>query len=101
MDKIKLTERAKEILRLLKDNKYKVRDADREDLNLLEIEGLGTGQRLTDHSFHTFKITDMGSAYLYSNPKLSNPSIWDDKKYIITTLISVVALIISIIAIIK
>ena len=38
---------------------------------------------------------------MYDNPKLNNPSIWDDKKYIITTVISVVALIISIIALLK
>lgn len=99
MDKIKLTKRAKEILRLLKENKYKLSDNDKEDLNLLEIEGLGSGQKLSDHSYNTFRITDKGKAYIYSNPKLNNPSIWDDKKYIITTTISILALVISIIAI--
>lgn len=100
MEKIKLSNRAKEILRLLKDKKYNVNDDDREDLNLLEMEGLGSGQKLTDHSYNTFRITDKGRAYIYSNPKLYNPSIWDDKKYIITTVISVLALILSLIAII-
>ncbi|GEM_PF-1970348 len=95
MNKIKLTERAKKILYLLKDLKYEVTNEDSEDLNLLEIEGLGYGQKLTNGSYITFSITDKGRAYISSNPELRNPSIWDDKKYIIKTAISILAIIIS------
>jgi autotransporter-associated beta strand protein len=46
-------------------------------------------------------LTDIGEAYLYSNPQLKDPSIWDDKKYWINTAISLVALIVAIIALFK
>lgn len=100
MEKIKLTKGAKEILRLLYAKKYEPQEKDYNDLNLLAIEGLAFGQKLIGNQYNTFTITDLGRAYIYSNPKLSNPSIWDDKKYIITTLISIIALILSLIAII-
>ena len=92
MEKIKLTKRGKKILLLLKEGKYKPEKSDFNELNLLTIEGLG----LCD-SFITYQLTDKGKAYLLSNPKLKNPSIFDDKKYIVTTIISIIALILSII----
>ncbi|MBR6197125.1 MAG: hypothetical protein IKQ72_05930 [Bacteroidaceae bacterium] len=101
MNKIYLTKRAKEILRLLNEKKYKLSDNDKDDLILLEIEGLGSGKKLVGQSYCTFIITEKGKAYIYSNPRLRNPSIWDDKKYIINTIISVISIIISIIAICK
>lgn len=97
MKKIKLTNRAKEILLLLKENKYKVKKSDYSDLKLLAFEGLGQGTEGLSDSYITFQLTDKGKAYLHSNPKLNNPSIFDDKKYIVTTIISIIALILSII----
>ena len=47
------------------------------------------------------ELTDRGKAYIASNPSLKNPTIWDDKKYIINTIISVAALIVAIIALFK
>lgn len=97
MEKIKLTNRGKEILLLLKENKYKVEESDYSELELLTFEGLGQGTKGLSDSYITYQLTDKGKAYLLSNPKLNNPSIFDDKKYIVTTIISIIALILSII----
>ncbi len=101
MEKVKLTDRCKEILIGLNDRTYQPLKEDNEALLLLHEYGFLAGNRLTTEEMQTCRITPKGQAYLYYNPKLKNPSIWDDKKYIITTVISVVALIISIIALIK
>ena len=47
------------------------------------------------------QLTNKGRAYIATNPSLNNPTIWDDKKYIINTIISVLALVVAIIALIK
>ena len=47
------------------------------------------------------QLTDSGIAYLHQNPKHKNPSIWQDKKYIINIAIPLFALVISTIALIK
>ena len=46
-------------------------------------------------------LTDRGRAYIACNPTLKNPTIWDDRKYIINMIISVAALIVAIIALFK
>lgn len=98
MEKIKLTNNAKRILLILNKNEEPViSDADERDLYLLEqeelivLEGCKNGCPFPE-------ITRKGLSYVQMNPKLSNPSIWDDKKYWITTGISVVALAFSIYA---
>lgn len=98
MEKIKLTNNAKRILLILNKNEEPViSDADERDLYLLEqeelivLEGCKNGYPFPE-------ITRKGLSYVQMNPKLSNPSIWDDKKYWITTGISVVALAFSIYA---
>lgn len=101
MKKIKLTDRCKVILRLLNDKQYTPVPEDNKALLLLHEEGLISGNRYSSGEIYTCRITPKGEAYIYSNPKLKNPSIWDDKKYLITTAISIAALIISIIAIFK
>ena len=58
---------------------------DKEKLNLLTIEGLGKGNKVSGDVYITYQLTDYGKAYLLSNPKLKTPSIFDDKKYIVTT----------------
>lgn len=97
MEKVKLTNRCKEILRGLNDKTYKPLKEDNEALLLLHEYGFLAGNRLSTKEMQTCRITPKGQAYLYDNPKLKNPSIWDDKKYIITTSIAVLALVISII----
>ena len=98
MEKIKLTNNAKRILLILNKNEESViSDADERDLYLLEqeelivLEGCKNGYPFPE-------ITRKGLSYVQMNPKLSNPSIWDDKKYWITTGISLAALVLSIYA---
>ena len=99
MDKIKLTDNAKRILLALYNNEeLNITDTDERDLIVLDQEGLVNPERTADGSFPY--ITDKGTAYVYMNPKLKNPSIWDDQKYWITTGIAIAALILSLIAII-
>ncbi len=100
MDKIKLTDNAKRILLALsKEEELRLTDADEKDLILLEQEGLVNPNWTHDGPYPD--IMDKGIAYVLMNPKLKNPSIWDDKKYWITTGISVLALIISLIVLFK
>ena len=98
MEKIKLTNNAKRILLILNKNEEPViSDADERDLYLLEqeelivLEGCKNGYPFPE-------ITRKGLSYVQMNPKLSNPSICDDKKYWITTGISLAALALSIYA---
>lgn len=67
---------------------------------ILENESLVHGTKGKDGILAP-RLTAMGEAYIASNPKLKNPSIWEDTKYIINTTISIIALIISLIALIK
>ena len=97
MEKIKLPKRAKEILWLLNEEKYKPKEEDMEVLNYLEVAGFGEVLTTAD-GLEDFELNEFASAYLYWNPKLKNPSIWDDKKDWITTGISGVALVFSIYA---
>ncbi|MDE5783044.1 MAG: hypothetical protein K2H97_01800 [Prevotella sp.] len=101
MEKIKLTKRGREILLLIKENRYNLTKSDYEELNLLTVEGLGQGTKAYGDSYINYRLTDKGRAYLLSNPQLKNPSIWDDKKYIITTGVAIIALFISILSIFK
>ena len=100
MEKIYLPQKAKEILWQLNEEKYVPKEEDMEVLNFLEVAGFGEVLTTAD-GLEDFEINEFASAYLYWNPKLKNPTIWDDKKYLITTVIAVAAIIISIIALFK
>ena len=101
MEKIYLTDNAKRILlSLKKDENFMPNEDDDNDIILLEQEELLHAERTMDGLAYV-EITDKGIAYMHVNPKLNNPSIWDDKKYIITTAISAAAFVISIIALFK
>jgi len=100
MEKIYLPQKAKEILWQLNEEKYVPKEEDMEVLNFLEVAGFGEVLTTAD-GLEDFEINEFASAYLYWNPKLKNPTIWDDKKYLITTAIAVAAIIISIIALFK
>jgi len=98
MEKIRLTKNAKRILRILnKSEDLIISETDEKDLYLLEqeelieLDGYKNGQPFPE-------ITRKGISYILMNPTLSNPSIWDDKKYWITTGISVLAFLLSVIA---
>lgn len=102
MDRIKLSKEEKLLLKRLSARKYpdQVLEEDIETFIILENESLVHGTKGKDGILGP-RLTAMGEAYIASNPKLKNPSIWEDKKYIISTTISIVALIISVIALIK
>ena len=100
MEKISLPQKAKELLWQLNEDKYIPKEEDMEVLNFLEVAGFGEVQTTAD-GLEDFELNEFASAYLYWNPKLKNPTIWDDKKYLITSAIAVVAIIISIIALFK
>ncbi len=102
MYKIELNNNCKRILLLLKrDCEYMIRDNDNEDINILIILDLIQATKLIGDKYCAPILTEKGHAYIHWNPKLKNPSIWDDKKYWITTSIAILSLILSIIAIIK
>ncbi len=106
MEKIKLSKDSKRILLSLYKGNYgdMVPEADLEVFNLLEVEGFVKSARTKGDSHVEMlapRLTDEGRAYIASNPSLQNPNIWDDKKYIINTIISVVALAVAIIALFK
>lgn len=101
MEKVYLTENAKQILgSLKKGNIVEPKESDSNDIILLMQEEFITAQK-TVGGFANLQLTDKATAYIHINPKLKNPSIWDDKKYIITTAIAIAAIVISIIALFK
>lgn len=99
MERIYLPKRSKEVLLLIKEDKYRYIESDKRDMDLLEEEGLINPEWTCDGPFP--RLLEKGEAYIYVNPNLKNPSIWEDKKYWITTVISFIALTFSIIAIFK
>ena len=101
MEKTELTYKAKLVLRVINSGRnFPFIKPFRDDLILLQEEGLISLIKSEDDHLYAY-LTSKGVKYLLLNPDLKNPSIWDDKKYWITIGISVVALIISLIAIIK
>ena len=106
MEKVKLSKDSKRILLALYNGKYpdRVPESDLEFFNLLEVEGFVKSAHAKGDGHMEMlapRLTEEGKAYITTNPTLKNPSIWDDKKYIINTIISVLALIVAIIALIK
>ena len=92
MEKIYLSEEEKKILKEIKNGCYTRLDDDQYYINnLKDYDMIWTTK---DNS----GITAKGISYFRCNPKLNNPSIWNDKKYIITTIISGVAILIAIAA---
>ena len=103
MEKIELNDNCKAILSQLNSRSRQLlyKEDDYDAIRYLVAIGLINAKELSGKSHRDLVLTEQGRTYLYENPKLKNPSIWDDKKYWITTAISIVALIISIIAILK
>ena len=103
MEKVDLSKKCKKILSQLRGNKRELlyKDGDYEDIKYLISIGFITGCELMHNNYTNLKLTDKGRQYLYENPNLKNPSIWDDWKYWITTAISFAALIVSFIALLK
>ena len=101
MEKKELTKNAKLFLRAISQGtEIPVTDSNKGDLILLKEEGLISFE-ISMNGYQYPVLTQKGIAYVHVNPELKNPSIWDDRKFWISTGISIVALIISIIAISK
>lgn len=100
MDKIKFSKDEKRVLLALAKGEYpnQVPEQDYGIMNLLEVYNLVSTTKVIGDRMIAPHLTDRGKAYLTANPKLKNPSILDDKKYVINTIISVAALTVAIIA---
>ncbi|MFR9546186.1 MAG: hypothetical protein SNJ29_11495 [Rikenellaceae bacterium] len=100
MEKIFLSKEEKRLLApiLSKGFGANFSDEDNQWLYLLEEKGFIHTNKCEGGSVYTASRTDYAVAYVAFNPDLSNPSIWDDKKYLVTTAISLFAVVISILA---
>lgn len=99
MDRIYLSKPCKRILRAIKDMKYnEIPESDTEDLLLLENIGLVDVEWCEFGYALIANLSNKGIAYMRVNPKLNNPSIFEDMKFWINTSISFAALVVAIIA---
>ena len=96
MDRIQLNKREKEILRLLKAGLFSavVEKKDELPIKKLIFEGLVVCKEDEYGTLLVPNLTEKGELYLYDNPKLRNPSIFQDRGFVI----SIIAIVISIIA---
>lgn len=103
MERIELSKKQRAIYNAIAREEYPnvCNKEDIEDIIVLREKGLVRGINVISGDIVAVRLTDQGRAYLHQNPKLKNPSVWQDKKYIINTAISLVALVVSIIALIK
>ena len=100
MERIELPKCCKPILFAIKEKRYlDIPEKDYLDLHLLEYEGLVDVVWSEFGSAILANLTYKGIVYMHSNPKLKNPSIWEDTQYWSTTAFALVASIISIISI--
>lgn len=106
MEKIKLTKDSKRILKALNDGIFKcerLTESEKASLRILSEEGLVVLSGGINDSIISASLSDSGKAYIAEYPKLKNPGIFEDTKtkYIINLVISIIALIISVIALFK
>lgn len=83
MDKVHLTKREKEIIVLLASKNYKLDNSssDFAELEHLEYIGLGKGIKCEFGGYLDYRLTPTAKAYLFENPKLKDPSIFEDSKF--------------------
>lgn len=99
MKKIYLSKSCKKILKAIKNNEYQeIPKEDTNDLLCLEHNGLVKVIWCEFGYAVIANLSDKGILYMHVNPKLKNPSIFEDKRFWITTAISIAALIVAIIA---
>lgn len=96
MDRIQLTKREKEILRLLNAGRFSavVEKKDEMPVKKLIYEELVVCKEDEYGTLLVPNLTEKGELYLYDNPELRNPSIFQDKGFVV----SIIAIILSIIA---
>lgn len=81
--KLELSKREKEIIRLIADDIYDVNNSssDYSVLEHLEYLGVIKGIKGEFGAYFDVELTSKSRAYLLENPKLKDPSIWEDKKF--------------------
>lgn len=96
MNRIKLTQQEKKILRMMRSSKYPsvVKEKDKMPMKKLIFEGLVTCKENEFGGLLVPNFTAKGELYLYDNPKLRNPNVFQDKDFVL----SLIAIVISIIA---
>lgn len=97
MKKIYLSEPCKKIFQYIAKNEYaqKYDIKHNADLAWLKEEGLII-VKFGTYGISNVYLSDYGLAYYRFNPTLDNPTLWDDKRYIITTIISIFSLLLSV-----
>lgn len=95
MEKIELPDECKFILVSIANKTFKPTFKPEENgwLAILENENLIKLTKDSKGGYITGKLTTRGLAYLTSNPKLKNPSFWDDKHALVEHLINIIGLI--------
>lgn len=82
MEKINLPKSCKKILRAIKNNEYdRIPVQDTADLLFLENNGLVRVVWCEFGYAVIANLTEKGIIYLHINPKLKNPSIFEDKNF--------------------
>lgn len=96
MDRIQLSTREKEIIKLLKSSQFPavVEKEDEMPVKKLIYEGLVSCKENEFGTLLVPNLTEKGELYLYDNPKLKDPCIFQDKGFVV----SIIAIIISILA---
>lgn len=97
MEKVKLSKRAKDILLQKANFNYEIANEDKAALLELEDAGLMDITKLTDGTLWTCTISKKGKTYLELNPKLSSPRIWNDRKWLIGSIIAIISFLVPII----
>ena len=86
MNRIKLTRQEKKILRMMRSSKYPsvVKEKDKMPMKKLIFEGLVTCKENELGGLLVPNFTERGELYLYDNPKLKNPNVFQDKDFVLS-----------------
>ena len=96
MERIKLTKREKNVLRMLRDgNSEALSEFDASSVENLARLGLVRRAGVEGGGFDDARLTNMGKEYFNDNPRLANPIDW---KWVVTTAIAAIIAICAVIA---
>ena len=96
MERIKLTKREKNVLRMLRDgNSEALSEFDASSVENLARLGLVRRTGVEGGGFDDARLTNMGKEYFNDNPRLANPIDW---KWVVTTAIAAIIAICAVIA---
>lgn len=97
MDKIKLPEECKALLYYMSDKTHIEPEHNVESdkwLEVLEYYELVTGVKNEQGHFIIAELTPKARVYMLENPKLKDPSFWDDKHALVDHVINIIGAII-------